>query len=241
MTEVDRDQIFVSYSHRDKRWLDELVITLKPFTRKRNIQVWDDTKIGIGTKWREEIQGALRKAKVAILLVSRYFLYSDFISDHELPKLLDAAQEEGLVIVWIAIGFSSYEETEIAEYQAANDPSRPLNALSESEVDFELVKIAKAIDRILEPSDSGANSNPTDTNVSAERSEDHDLANGEVEGTTEKIHEALADGKWAWRTVDALAAKVALTAEDTLRILRRDPEIVLGRGKSGKQIARLKS
>ena len=63
---------------------------------------------------------------------------------------LDAAQKEGLVITWIATDYSSYEQTEIAEYQAANDPSRPLNSLSESEIDFELVRIAKAIDRILE-------------------------------------------------------------------------------------------
>src|SRR5262249_507977 len=151
---VKRDQIFVSYSHRDKQWLDELLITLKPLTRKRKIQVWDDTRIRAGERWRNEIEQALRRAKIAVLLVSRYFLYSDFIADEELPKLLNAAKNDGLNIVWVALGFSSYEDTEIAEYQAVNDPSRPLKSLPVSEMDFELVKIAKAIDSMLEGEES---------------------------------------------------------------------------------------
>lgn len=150
---------------------------------------------------------------------------------------------KGLVIVWIAVGFSSYEETDIAEYQAANDPSRPLNALSESEIDFELVKIAKAIDRILDANEHNGSENAT----AAPESETEELSvetgalTAKDDAVRKRIYEALADGKWAWRTVDALAAKAALPLEDTIDILRRDPEIIFGRGKTGKQIARLRS
>ena len=236
-----RDQIFVSYSHRDKRWLDELLITLKPLVRKRKIDPWDDTKINIGAKWRAEIENALSRAKVAILLVSQNFLYSDFISESELPPLLEAAKKDGLVIVWIAIGYSSYEQTEIADYQAANDSSRPLNSLSESEVDFELVRIAKAIDRILEPSESGGNAaSASSTDADGDGSGIGENP-GQSDGAREKIRQALAEGKWAWRTIDALTAKAALSPEATLKILRQDPEIELGRSKSGRDIARLRT
>jgi internalin A len=91
----------------------------------------------------------LEAASIAVLLVSRYFLASEFITENELPPLLDAAEKDGLSIVWIATGYSLYEETDITEYQAANDPSKPLNSLSEFEVDRELVRIAKAIDALL--------------------------------------------------------------------------------------------
>src|ERR1035437_1344312 len=210
---MERDQVFVSYSHRDKRWLDELLITLKPLTRKRKIAVWEDTKINIGARWRTEIKGALDRAKVAILLVSRNYLHSDFISENELPPLLDAAKKQGLVIVWIAIGYSSYEETEIAEYQAANDPSRPLNSLSESGIDFELVKIAKALDHILEPSEDQSNevvgSEPATaaSTVAGPDNQDKGEVQDADQGAREKIRQALAEGEWAWRSVDALSDK----------------------------------
>src|SRR5271166_4250592 len=137
---MTRDQVFISYSHHDRRWVDELMITIAPLLRKRTIVVWDDSKIRVGAKWKSEISAALRRAKLAVLLVSRRFLASEFISSSELPSLLEAAEKEGLVIFWIAIGHSLYEHTAITDYQAANDPSRPLNSLPESEIDRELVQ-----------------------------------------------------------------------------------------------------
>src|SRR5215510_8254647 len=118
---------------------------LRPLTRNHALDVWVDTCIQAGSKWREDIQEALARANVAVLLVSPNFLASDFIANDELPALLKAAKEDGLVILWVAVSYSLYEVTDIAEYQAANNPARPLTALSPSEQDEELMKIAQKI------------------------------------------------------------------------------------------------
>jgi hypothetical protein len=71
MSRTSRDQVFISYSHKDEKWLRKLRTHLKPFKRTHRIEVWDDTHVSSGDRWRREIEGALGAAKVAILLKSR--------------------------------------------------------------------------------------------------------------------------------------------------------------------------
>lgn len=150
-----RDKVFISYSHKDKTWLDRIQTMLSPEIRKSESLLWADTKIEPGDVWRVEIARALSTAKVAVLLVSQSFLASDFIDKHELPPILAASEKEGLKILWIAIDHCLYEKTEIARYQAVGDPAEPLTALTRSEQDKVLKllcqKVIKAMEQPIHP------------------------------------------------------------------------------------------
>src|SRR5260370_31391907 len=97
-------KIFISYSHRDKRWLDRLLVHLRPMEREGVIDLWADTRIGAGDDWRHEIEAALSAADIAFLLISADFLASDFIASIELPALLLAARQRNCKVLSIIVG-----------------------------------------------------------------------------------------------------------------------------------------
>ena len=146
-----RDQLFISYSHVDREWVERLQTMIRPLLRNHGLSLWDDSRIQPGVKWREEIETALAAAKVALLLVSSDFLASEFVTNSELPQLLAAAEEEGLRILWVPLRPSLVRRTPIDAYQALLDPGRPLAAMNPVEQDEALVTIARAIKKALAP------------------------------------------------------------------------------------------
>jgi hypothetical protein len=145
-----RTKVFISYSHQDDVWLQRLRVHLKPLEREHRIEIWDDTVIKSGSNWKEEIGQALDATRVAVLLVSADFLASEFIASNELPLLLSAAKKEGAIILPVILSPSRFERSpNLAQFQAVNDPSRPLVSLAKGEQEAILVKVSEAIEGSL--------------------------------------------------------------------------------------------
>ena len=81
--ELKNRNLFISYSHSDKEYLNRLIIHLKPLEQEGLIDLWVDTKLSAGERWKARIEDSLRNAGVAILLISADFLSSDFIVNKE--------------------------------------------------------------------------------------------------------------------------------------------------------------
>ncbi len=140
-----RTNVFVSYSHNDKKWLRRLQTHLRPLLRNGIIDLWDDGRIKIGADWRFEIENALAASKIAILLISADFMASDFIVNYELPPILELAEKEGCRILPIIVSHCLFEATpELNRFQAVNSPKRPLTAMEVSEQDEVYLKVAMA-------------------------------------------------------------------------------------------------
>ena len=81
-------KIFISYSHKDETFKDELVTMLAALQRRGIVDAWQDRRIEAGDEWNKSIQDAMNDCDLALLLVSADYLASRFIQEEEQPKLL---------------------------------------------------------------------------------------------------------------------------------------------------------
>jgi hypothetical protein len=152
-----RITIFISYSRADARTLKRLQVHLKPLERQYPITIWDDTRMRAGSRWREELADAIRTARVAVLLISADFLASEFIVENELPPLLAAAKALGTVILPVILSPCRYDSTPgLSEFQALNDPARPLSGMTRNKQEELLVQVAHSIEAVVGEATSGA-------------------------------------------------------------------------------------
>ncbi|MCX6581854.1 MAG: tetratricopeptide repeat protein [Candidatus Aminicenantes bacterium] len=220
MSKQLRDKVFISYSHKDKEWLQKLETILQPLVSKGKITLWDDTKIGSGDQWNAEIINALETTRIAVLLISGNFLASEYITKTELPAILAAAEKKECVLFWILIDDCLYEEYGLNKFQAAHDIKHPLAALkSTAEAKKILAEIAREISRIY-PSPIivkkkqikilSITASPDDENMLLYESEQDTMLNAfqgfnrdevyldmpdPVKSTMDEIKERLEDGK----------------------------------------------
>jgi hypothetical protein len=146
-----RNVVFVSYSHKDRRWVDRLLVHLSPLERHMSIDVWEDSRIRAGMKWRPEIAGALNSASVAILMISANFLASNFVMNNEVPVLLKGAETRGTVIMPLIIAPSLFGQSSLNCFQSVNPLEEPLSKLSAHKRDEVLVRLATSIGEIYPP------------------------------------------------------------------------------------------
>lgn len=141
---------FISYSHKDREYMDRLMVHLRPLERKGIIGVWQDTQIKIGDKWQEKINTALNEASIAILLISADFMASDFIVDNELPPILSKAEVNGTKVIPVILSPCRFaREPSLNRFQAANLPSEPLSVISQEKREAIYDKLASEIEAAL--------------------------------------------------------------------------------------------
>ena len=96
-------KVFVSYSHRDEEFKEELITMLAGLQRRGIVDAWQDRRIEAGDEWSKFIQDAMNDCDLALLLVSADYLASRFIQEEEQPELLQRRREAQLRVIPIIV------------------------------------------------------------------------------------------------------------------------------------------
>lgn len=153
--------IFISYSHKDEAWKDQVALYLGGLNLP--VEVWDDRRIGASQDWQAEINGAIEGAAVAVLLVTANFLISKFIQEEEVPRLL-ARQQAGLLaiapVIVLPCGWKRFQW--LAKIQVRPKDGRALalrkdgNPASEPEIANDLTSIADEVAELMDKAGAAA-------------------------------------------------------------------------------------
>ena len=141
---LERNRVFISYSHKDSDYVDELIKTLKPLQKTREINIWSDKEIAPGEDWQERINNSMAKSKVAIFFISSDFLASDYAMQ-ELQYFLEIKDAEKVVVLWVLVSSCLYDEYDIAKFQAIHNINSTIEKMNPPERKDIWVKVSQVI------------------------------------------------------------------------------------------------
>jgi len=110
-------RLFLSYSHKDKHYVEELRKALKPSERNGLVQSWYDGEITAGEEWKALIEQRLQQADIIVCQLSRDFLNSDFCTLKELKTAIERKEAGKAGLVAYVLHACDWRSTEIANFQ----------------------------------------------------------------------------------------------------------------------------
>jgi hypothetical protein len=102
-------RIFISYSHQDRKRMEQLLKFVNALTRK-GFEVWHDDRIDTGDFWDDEIKSAILSSHIAVVLVSQDFLNSAYCQTVEVSQFLLMRKSRGLVIYPVILSACNWRD-----------------------------------------------------------------------------------------------------------------------------------
>jgi internalin A len=138
-------KVFVSYAHKDKRYLKECRTALSPIEKLQNVEIWDDRSIDAGSEWREVIMQRLKESQIVLCLVSSDFIASHFCYEVEFKEALVEHNKGAKIIIPIKIREANWDNLPIATLQ-----SLPYKWMSVTNRDKDWTEVSKSIEKRIE-------------------------------------------------------------------------------------------
>ena len=146
-SEITPLSLFISYSHKDELFRDELRGALTAYERKGEIVAWDDTRIEAGQRWEPEILDNLKRADLVVMLLSDDFIRSDYcmLKEMKVAKRRDA--EGKCAIIPVVVRACAFQKIELGQLQAIIPANKPVK--QHRDRDAAWLEVTKQLDRVI--------------------------------------------------------------------------------------------
>lgn len=94
---------FISYSHVDYPMHSAFMTHLASIERAFDVRFWADTRLQAGFHWRSEIEEAISRSDLFLLLTSPGFIASDYIYEYELPAIRSRRRTAAALVIPVVL------------------------------------------------------------------------------------------------------------------------------------------
>jgi len=119
-------RVFISYSHVDEKYRNELQKHLVSLQHQGIIETWHDRRIVAGDEWASIIDDELRCADIILLLVSSDFIASHYCYELEMKEALDRHERGDSTVIPVILRPCHWTGLPFGKLQAATKDGKPV-------------------------------------------------------------------------------------------------------------------
>lgn len=136
-------KLFLSYSHLDIQYKDDLVKHLAPLKRLKLIDDWFDGKIQAGKDINEEIRANLASSDIILLLVSIDYLNSYYCVEIEMEKAMERHEAGEARVIPVILRSCMWQHMPFSKLKALPMDGKAISTWADR--DQALVTVAESI------------------------------------------------------------------------------------------------
>jgi O-acetyl-ADP-ribose deacetylase (regulator of RNase III) len=148
---VGRDRpvsVFISYAHEDAQFREKLSKHLSTLKELGLVQDWHDRLISPGTDWDIDINQALDRADILVLLVSSDFVSSGYIKSVELTRAFERLQKGDVTVIPVLVRTVDLVGSPLSKLQWLPTGGKPITSWKDEDEAY--VDVVNGIRRAVE-------------------------------------------------------------------------------------------
>ena len=119
-------KLFISYSHKDERFREQLQEHLVALKRQGLVEAWHDRRIAPGQEWKGAINENLEAAGIILLLISPSFIASPYCYDIEMTRALEKHEQGQALVIPVIVRPADWEWAPFGKLQALPKEAKPV-------------------------------------------------------------------------------------------------------------------
>jgi len=131
--------LFFSYSHKDEALRNDLETHLALLKRQGVISSWHDRRITAGGDIDETISSELESSQIILLLVSAYFLASDYCYEKEMKRAIEKHNEGTAVVIPVILHPCDWQSSPFGKLRATPTDGKPVSMYANQQEAFSII------------------------------------------------------------------------------------------------------